>query len=278
MYKINSSIVLYHNIPNQLEKVIKCFLNINLAGNLYLIDNSKDDSLSVLKKIDKRIIYIFNNANLGYGTAHNIAIRESIKGNVPYHLVLNPDIYFESGVLETLYNYMEKNKNVGQIMPKVLYPDGTIQYLCKLLPTPFDLFGRRFFNIGLFKKYIDKRNNKYELRFTTYNKIMNVPYLSGCFMFFRTKALQDIGLFDERFFMYPEDIDITRRMHAKYKTIYYPDVSIIHDHGAESYKNIGMLRIHIVNMVKYFNKWGWYFDKERNLFNKRILNDYNYYK
>jgi len=78
--------------------------------------------------------------------------------------------------------------------------------------------------------------------------------------------------------MYPEDIDITRRMHAKYKTIYYPDVSIIHDHGAESYKNIRMLRIHIVNMVKYFNKWGWYFDKERNLFNKRILNEYNYYK
>ena len=275
---INSSIVLYHNNKTQLEKAIACFLNSNLAGNIYLVDNSSDDSLAVLKKLDKRIIYIFNNANLGYGAAHNIAIRESIKHNIPYHLVLNPDIYFEPGVLEILYSYMEQNSDVGQLMPKVLYPDGSIQYLCKLLPTPFDLFGRRFFNIGPFKKYIEKRNDKYELRFTGYNKIMNIPYLSGCFMFFRTKALKDVGLFDERFFMYPEDIDITRRMHKKYKTIYYPAVSIIHDHGAESYKNIKMLRIHIINMIKYFHKWGWCFDKERKLFNNRVLCDYNYYK
>ena len=60
---------------------------------------------------------------------------------------------------------------------------------------------------------------------------MNVPYLQGSFMFLRTKALKEVGLFYERFFMYPEDIDITRRMHKKYKTIFYPEVSIHHEHA-----------------------------------------------
>ena len=102
---------------------------------------------------------------------------------------------------------------------------------------------------------------------------MNVPYLSGCFMFFRISALQDIGLFDERFFMYPEDIDITRRMHEKYLTIFFPEVSIVHAHAAASKTNKRMLKIHIFNMIKYFNKWGWLFDLNRRNINKRVLEE-----
>ena len=102
----------------------------------------------------------------------------------------------------------------------------------------------------------NKKLYKFQLRFSGYDKIMNIPYLSGCFMFFRISVLQQIGLFDERFFMYPEDIDITRRIHEKYKTIFYPDVSIIHAHAAASRSNAKMLKIHIINIIKYFNKWG----------------------
>lgn len=114
---------------------------------------------------------------------------------------------------------------------------------------------------------------KFQLRFTGYNRIMNVPYLSGCFMLFRMSALQDIGLFDERFFMYPEDIDITRRMHEKYKTIFFPKVSIIHAHAAASKVNIRMLKVHILNMVRYFNKWGWILDSKRRKLNKQVLRE-----
>jgi GT2 family glycosyltransferase len=97
-------------------------------------------------------------------------------------------------------------------------------------------------------------------------------------MFFRTSALETIGFFDEIFFMYPEDIDITRRMHRIYKTMYYPEVSIIHAHTAESYKNLKMFFIHILNIIKYFNKWGWFFDKERREINKKVLRELNYSK
>ncbi|MGA1863053.1 glycosyltransferase family 2 protein [Deferribacter thermophilus] len=267
---INLSIVLYCNSADQIKKVIIKLKTVKL-NKIYLIDNSPTDELRELSKLDKRITYIFNNTNLGFGKGHNIALRKSVNENISYHLVLNPDVYFEEGILEELYNFMEKNPDVGLVMPKVLYPDGSLQYLCKLLPTPFDLFGRRFLNFGPFKKFIEKRNEIYELRFTGYDNIMEVPYLSGCFMFIRTKVLVKIGLFDERFFMYLEDTDLSRRIHKVSKTIYYPYVHIYHEYGKGSYKNLKLLRYHIDSSIKYFNKWGWLKDDERDKINKIAL-------
>jgi hypothetical protein len=94
------------------------------------------------------------NSNPGFGAVHNIAMRKSIKISAKYHLILNPDVYFEQGVLEELFTYMENNPDVELFMPKVLYPNGEIQYLYRLLQTPFDLLFRRFLP---FKKYKQKR-------------------------------------------------------------------------------------------------------------------------
>ena len=269
--RLNISIVLYHNREEQIKKAIESVLNTDLNITLYLVDNSSTDSLRELERIDKRIVYIFNNSNLGFGKAHNIALKKSIEKNIPYHLVLNPDVYFEKGVLEELYDFMENNKDVGLVMPKVLYPDGNIQYLCKLLPKPLDLFGRRFLNLGPFRKIVEKRNEIYELRFTGYDKIMEVPYLSGCFMFIRTEVLKKVGLFDEKFFMYLEDTDLSRRIHRVAKTVYYPYVYIYHEYGKGSYKSLKLLYYHIKSAIKYFNKYGWFFDKEREEINRKIL-------
>lgn len=268
MKQINASIVLYHNKKEQLTKVINSFLNTDMKVKLYLVDNSSDDDLKELAKMDNRIEYIFNNANLGYGTAHNIAMRKSISDGVPYHLVLNPDIYFEKGVLEELFSYMEQNQDIGNIIPQIRYPDGDIQYLCKLLPTPTDLILRRFIPL---KSWKEKRNQNYELRWTGYNKVMNVPSLSGCFMFLRCKVIKDIGLFDENIFMYLEDTDLNRRIHSKYKTIFYPKVEVIHEYAKESYVNKKLLKYHIQSAIYYFNKYGWIFDKERRKINNKFL-------
>ena len=273
MTQINASIVLYHNKKEQVKKAIKSFLDTKLNVKLYLIDNSSNDELRLLEDIDNRIEYIFNNENLGYGKAHNIAMKRSIESKTPYHIVLNPDIYFDSDVLGKLYEYMEENRDIGNIMPQVLYPNGEIQYLCKLLPTSVDLIFRRFIP---FKSWKEKRNEKYELRFTGYNDIANIPSLSGCFMFLRTSVLEDIGLFDENIFMYLEDNDLNRRIHNKYKTIFYPKVSIYHEYEKESYVNKKLLMYHIKSAIYYFNKWGWFFDKERSSINKRCLKELNY--
>ncbi len=276
MIDITISIVIYQTKKQLIEKAISSVFNTDLNIKLYLIDNSPANLLKNFINIVPNIIYIFNNANLGFGKAHNIAMRKSIEEDVPYHLVLNPDVYFERGVLEELYKFMEANPDIGLVMPKVLYPNGDLQYLCKLLPTPFDLFGRRFLNWSPFKGYIVMRNNLYELRFTGYNKIMEVPCLSGCFMFLRTDVLKKVGLFDERFFMYLEDTDLSRRIYRVAKTIYYPYVHIYHGYGKGSYKNFKLLKIHIESAIKYFNKWGWFNDLERNRINRETLEKLGY--
>ena len=264
--KISASIVLYNTNLKQLNDVINSF-SPSENRILYIIDNSIKKTNTEKIKYLNNIQYYFTGANKGYGAGHNIAIKMAIDNDSQYHVVLNTDLIFEPNIINKIVNFMDSDLSIGQVMPKILSPNGDLQYLCKLLPTPADLLLKRF----LPKKYKEKYMKKFQLKFTSYNNIMNVPYLSGCFMFFRVSCLKSIGIFDERFFMYPEDIDITRRMHKLFKTLYYPEVSIIHIHASESYKKIKLFLIHVNNIIKYFNKWGWFFDKERNKINKETL-------
>jgi len=269
--KLSASIVLYNTKIDELKRVIDSYFAYQGEKQLFLVDNSPNDNLrEIAKMYPNDVFYIFNNENMGYGKAHNIAIKKSIEQNLPYHIILNPDIIIEKNTLEKLTNYMEQHPEVGNIMPKIIYPDGELQYLCKLLPSPIDLIFRRFIPIKNWKEAINKR---YELHSFGYDQIMNIPNLSGCFMFLRTEALKKVGLFDENIFMYLEDIDLNRRIHSKYKTIYYPDAIVIHEHQKESYKNRRLLKAHIQSAIYYFNKYGWLFDKERTTINKNVLKE-----
>lgn len=163
---------------------------------------------------------------------------------------------------------MDKDNRCGLIMPKILYPNGEIQFLCKLLPTPLDLISRRFF---LFGKYMKKRNTKYELRFADYDKKMIVPSLSGCFMFMRMEIIKKVGMFDQRYFMYAEDLDLCRRIGEISHTIYYPEVCVYHEYEKGSYKQKKLLGYHLVSVFKYFNKWGWFIDGYRKRINQKTL-------
>jgi len=226
------------------------------VSKIFVIDNSPTENTN-FKKLS--VSYVFTGKNLGYGSAHNIAIRQTIEQGIPYHLVINPDISFDPSILTEIEQFMNNNPEIGLLMPNILYPNGEIQYLCKLIPTPFDLIVRRF----LPKSWTKKNTEKFELRESGYNKVMDVPYLSGCFMFLRTEALKQVGLFDERFFMYPQ-----------FRTVFYPEASIVHHHAQSSYLSTRMLIIHIFNMIRYFNKWGWIFDKERRKVNREILKQF----
>lgn len=266
--QINGSIVLYQNDEELLKKAIESFLNTSMSVKLYLIDNSPTDELKYLSKIDERIEYSFNGKNLGFGVAHNIALQKSMDDNVPYHLVLNPDIYYDAGVIEELLEYMDKNPDVANVMPKVYYPDGRLQRLCKMLPTPMELIVRRFIP---FASIVEKMNKKFELHSSGYDKEMNIPSLSGCFMLLRTSHLKEVGLFDKNIFLHMEDLDLNRRLHMKYRTMYYPHTSIVHVHAKESHKRRDHLILHIKSTIYYFNKWGWFFDTDRRKINRELL-------
>ncbi|MDE6084983.1 MAG: glycosyltransferase family 2 protein, partial [Muribaculaceae bacterium] len=259
------SIVTYHTDETELAAVVS---DLYAAGAecIEIVDNSPVRRLEALCG-RLGVDYTFTGHNVGYGAAHNISMRKSLAEDTRFHLVMNSDICLGPDVLIRIAEYMEFHPEVGQLIPRVNYPDGTLQPVVRLLPTPLDVIVRRF----LPKNWMKARNERYTLGFWNHETTENIPYHQGSFMFFRTQALRDVGLFDERFFMYPEDIDLTRRMHEKYRTEYWPGVSIVHNHRAESRHSARMMFIHIVNMIRYFNKWGWFFDSKRRSINRKLL-------
>jgi GT2 family glycosyltransferase len=270
-YKISASIVLYNTRPEQLKTVVDCYAPSENRF-LYLIDNSpvKTDMSSLLAYKD-HIHYYYTEENIGYGTGHNIALKKAVETQSKYHLIMNSDVLFDSRIIDHIVDYMEHDASIVELTPKILNSEGETQYLCKLLPTPFNLLFRRFLpEVG----FIKSLNNKYTLKKCGYEDILNVPSLSGCFMFLRTNVISEHNLFfDEQYFMYCEDVDFVRRLHKIGKTIYYPKVAITHAHAKESYKSRKMLFEHIKSAIKYFNKWGWCFDEEREIINKKTLRD-----
>ena len=265
---ISASIVIYKNDPVLLQRAVESFLASTRDSTLYLIDNSPVDHFRN-KFPHPRVKYIFNNKNLGFGAGHNIALRKALVQKTLYHIILNPDVYFEEKVVEKLFQYMEGNPTVGLLMPKVLYPDGRLQPLCKLLPSPVTLFSRRFLKFN--SNFLNKMNHWYEMHFTGYNTVMDVPFLSGCFMFLRMETIKKIGLFDESIFLYTEDTDLTRRIHKHYRTVFYPEATIYHHNQRASYRNLVIMMHHTFSAIRYFNKWGWFNDIERETINQRIL-------
>jgi GT2 family glycosyltransferase len=266
MHKISLSLVLFNTSIEDVLRLVNESMNLRNLSQFYIIDNSP--SKSELKFEDDKVTYIFTGKNLGYGAGHNVAIRDAIKIGSEFHVVINPDIYFDFQDLERMIQHMIENPLIGHLMPRITNQEGELQYMCKTLPSPVDLFLRSFA-----KSLIsESRDQKYHLKMLDYTKDIEAPYLSGCFMILRVEALKEIGLFDERFFMYPEDIDLTRRMTLKHKTVYFPNVSVIHRHEKASFKSMKMKLIHMKNMIKYFNKYGWVIDINRYKLNKKAIN------
>jgi len=264
---LTASIVTYRNSSAILSKTIESYLAATPDSRLYVVDNSPNDRARAFCE-HPDVEYIFNNSNVGFGRGHNQIIKNII-GKSKYHLVLNPDVYFDKHVITELINFMESNPNIGLVMPKVLYPDGRLQPLCKLLPQPHEIIVRRFF--CRFKNLYSRINYHYEMQFTGYDGITEVPFLSGCFMLIRTEVLQKVGLFDERFFLYFEDTDLSRRIHQHFQTLYYPRVEVFHYHESGLNKKKKNLWLGLKSAIQYFNKWGWFNDPAREAINRKIL-------
>ena len=266
--RLSVSLVTYMQSPEELRPTLESITNSPLVERLQIIDNSPTNELQPFLSHFPCVEYLHNPSNPGFGASHNIALRRSLEENIPYHLIVNPDVSFDSSILDELLRYMDETHEAGLITPKILYPDGSLQYHCKLLPTPWDWFVRGFVPFATCKEWVNRR---FELKNFGYDRVADIPYLNGSFMLFRTSALQVTGIFDERFFMYSEDTDLTRRIHSVYRTIFYPFVSITHTFNRESHRNPRLFLIQIYSTILYFSKWGWFTDEERKTINKTVL-------
>lgn len=266
---ITASLVLYKSKPSEVERVLGC-VEVSVISKVYVVDNSPTDELKVLvEKLSSKAVYLYGQGNVGYGEGNNIGIRKAMKAGSKYHAILNPDIIFKAEVIDHLVSYLDAHQDAGLIKPQLTHLDGSFEGTSMLLPTPLDTFGRRL----LPKAWVEKINNRFELRNQDLTVIRNVPIFSGSFLFIRTSVFEKIGLFDDRYFMYFEDFDLVRRIHKVSKTVFYPHDTIIHAHAAEHKTNKKLLMISIKSAIKYFNKFGWFFDSERRKWNKEAQSD-----
>ncbi|MGR2661899.1 glycosyltransferase [Chromobacterium haemolyticum] len=257
--KITASLVLFNNPILQIQGLLRSLADSILPVHLIVQDNSPTPKLS---NIFQQHEYYHVGRNIGFGAAHNRAI-SNISSD--YHLVLNPDIIFQPDTVSRLILPMQNDFGIAACSPLVHYPDGQLQRLNKLLPTPGNLFARRF--LPFWARYLDF---EYEMQWFKYDRQIDLPCASGCFLAVRSEILKRVKGFDERFFMYLEDIDLTRRISQHGRIVFNPDASVVHEFGKASYKNTRLMLIHMQSAMRYFNKWGWFFDGERRLRNAAV--------
>lgn len=263
------SFVLFGNDREEVERAITQAQASLLAVHVVVIDNSQPPlDLEFARCLGATVVT--THANLGYGRGHNIALAAS-KGRCRYNLVMNTDLQMGPEVLPGMVAFMDAHPNAGLTMPKVRYPDGSLQRLCRLLPVPVDLLGRRFFSGTRWAK---ARNQKYEFHDWDYDTVAEFPFLSGCFMLIRRSVLDVVGYFDERYFLYAEDLDLSRRIHAVSRTLYVPMQSVVHEYRSQARPSLRRLRYAAVSLTRYFTKWGWVHDPERARANRRTIEQF----
>ena len=232
--------------------------NNKLISKVLIIDNSFSPLFLWVSEISTKVVYKhMAGDNLGYGKAHNLS-RKYLELD-KYHIIVNPDIKFiYKEVIEKLFEILEKNVSFSMVQPLIVsYPSGNIQKLCKRNPTLLIQILRGFLpflnKFSIFKKY----NNWYEMSNLAYSSnFVESQYLSGCFMFCRVDHLNKIGWFDEKYFLYLEDADLTRMLSKIGKCIHVPNLKVGHLWGKGSHKDFKLRIIAIYSFFLYSLKWG----------------------
>lgn len=264
------SFVLFDNDKDEVTRAIRQVQASRISSHIVIIDNSCPP-LDLQYAAAMGATVLSTNKNIGYGRGHNIALHAS-KGKCRFNLVMNTDLQTEGDTIAGMVAFMDANSEAGLAMPKVRYPDGSLQRLCRLLPDPADMIARR---VMKGTKWAKARNDRYEFHGWNYNTVGEFPFLSGCFMLCRRSVLDQVGYFDERYFLYAEDLDLSRRIHSVSKTLFNPDQSVIHEYRSESSPSINRIRYAAASLSRYFFKWGWFFDNDRSRINQATLTQFN---
>lgn len=251
--------------------VKQCIRNVQVSTNgfaclpvgrdyeIIVVDNNSNDGIKQM--IDEKfpnVKFVQTGANLGFAAGNNAGMRIA-KGK--YILILNPDVTVLNNSLEKMVKYMEENSEVGIAGPKLINPDGSYQISCRTFQDPKLILYRRT-PLGLLP-FAQKQLKKHLMLDFDHNQIKEVDWFLGACMLIRKSALDQVGLFDERFFMYLEDMDLCRRFWQKgYKVVYLADIEVVHLYERASandswnfLKLNKLTRIHIHSGIKYFLKY-----------------------
>jgi len=258
-------IVNYHSrdkLANCLASLARADMD-NLRYEVIVVDNNSGEDLSGLGAAYPSWRFIMHDDNVGMGGGNNVGIRAATGEFV---LILNPDTAIRGSAIPVLLNYLREHDRVGMVGPKLLYPDGSLQLSCARFPSFFMPVLRRTF-LG---EYFKTSRDRFMMEEFDHQAIRPVDWVMGSCLLFRRRTLLADGsiffpLFDERYFMYFEDIDLARQFWTKgLQVVYNPEAVVIHDHQRDSARHPWYLAVfldfltwrHISSWLKYFSKWG----------------------
>jgi len=232
-----SIIIVNYKVPEFLIETIRsvCDAQLYEKTEIIVVDNdSRDQSKEIISTQFPDVTWIQMKSNVGFGKACNIGAR---KAQGLYVLLLNPDTVISKTTLVASVEFLKSHPDVGLMGPKILSTDGSLQESChRSIPSPADAF----YHIAGFSRLFPKseRFGKYYLTYLDPDKSVQVDAVSGSFMFLTRTLFNQVGGFDERFFMYGEDLDLCCRINdAGYKVWYHPGTQIIHRKGKSSSKS-----------------------------------------
>lgn len=226
----------------------------NIQSEILLVDNSsEDDSVRFIKDHYPEVILTENKEKKGYGANQN---QNLYKAKGRYVLFMNADMVIMPNALSILCEFMDHHADVGICSANVLNADHTLQYLNKQYPSLLDLLLRRFLPDGL-QKMFRSRLHYYEMRETAYASPIDIPFISGCFMFCRTSIIRAVKGFDETYFLYFEDVDLCRKVQKHARTVSCPSAEVIHRWERAAHRELKWFIIFIKSAIRYFNKWGY---------------------
>ena len=212
----------------------------------------------------------------GHALAHNRVLREAADAGSAYHLLLGPDIGLPLDAVARMIAYLEQHPDVGLLAPRVQGIDGRLQPLCSLLPGPLEMLLGRCFPL-LHRS--SGRLARYQLHASGYSRVMEVPVPPACCLLMRVETVLRAGLFDERFLLRFDTVDLARRTARIARTVFVPHVTVVR-HPARDVARVGAggwrgraasCWRRYVSAWRYFNKWGWLRDAERDRINGRAL-------
>lgn len=252
------------------EDIRRCLISLFLDSKnselditVVIVDNNSiNDIEPMLRKDFPGTILLRQDKNQGFGKSHNKAISAV---EAKYYFVLNPDTTFEVGqkFLKKCFDFMENHPNVGIIGPKIYYPDGELQYSCYRFPTFLQPVYSRT-SLGKSGKGKNIADN-FIMKDFGHDATRPVDWVMGSAMFVRKSAIDEVGMFDDRFWMYAEDSDWCRRMWEAHWFVYYVhDITLSHVHRRASAQVLGVVnallknryaRQHLKSWIKYFWKW-----------------------
>jgi GT2 family glycosyltransferase len=250
---VSAAIVTYNSAEEIIELLHSMQIQLDLTRmEVFVIDNaSTDDTVVRVEKGFPWVHLLRNEHNDGFGAAHNRLLGRLCS---TYHAVINPDVVFLEDSLKILTAYLDEHPEVVMATPRVYNRDGTPQHLPKVLPTPRYLLARR---LAPHSRRSQQLNRAYTREGEDLLAPTAIEHATGAFFVIRSEAFVRLGGFDERFFMYFEDNDLSCRAAALGQIVFYPDTAIAHGYARTSARSPRAFYHLLSSALRYFRKHGW---------------------